>query len=203
MGLLLLFSLLLLIIIIIIIITSTTEGGRRLCFHPFLSLCLSVCVQDISKSSGWIQMKFGGQVGCVTRPNWLDFGEEPDPATKIFKVILYHWEIGPKTICSTYLKKLCTDSDETWWTRWVCDEEELIQFWWRSESGSGSDNFWSDSSPLRDVAKLIYSIARYLKKLWTNLDETWWTSWVCDKDKFIRFWWRSESRSAYENDFFF
>ena len=21
------------------------------------------------------------------------------------------------------------DSDETWWTCWVCDKEELIQFW--------------------------------------------------------------------------
>ena len=24
-------------------------------------------------------MKFGGQFGCVTKMNWLDFGEDPDP----------------------------------------------------------------------------------------------------------------------------
>ena len=32
-------------------------------------------------------------------------------------------------LCTGYLKKLCTDLDETWWTFWVCDKEELIRFW--------------------------------------------------------------------------
>ena len=40
-------------------VTSATEGGLRL-FSPW-SVCLSVCEQDISKSCGWIQTKFGGQ----------------------------------------------------------------------------------------------------------------------------------------------
>jgi len=26
-------------------------------------------------------------------------------------------------------KKLWMDSDEIWWARWVCDEDELIRFW--------------------------------------------------------------------------
>ena len=64
-------------------VTSTTEGERRLCFHPVLSVCL----------------------------------------------------------CSGYLKKLCTDSDETWWTRWVCGKDELVRSWWRSESASGYENY--------------------------------------------------------------
>ena len=34
-----------------------------------LSVSLSVCVQDISKSCGRIWMKLGAQVGCVTRTN--------------------------------------------------------------------------------------------------------------------------------------
>ena len=28
-----------------------------------------------------------------------------------------------------YLKKLWIDLDEIWWAGWVCDKEELVQFW--------------------------------------------------------------------------
>ena len=54
-----------------------------------LSVYLSVCGQDLS-SYGWIQKKLGGQVGCVTMRNWLDFGEDPDPDTRIISVVLHH-----------------------------------------------------------------------------------------------------------------
>ena len=87
-------------------------------------------------------MKLCGQVGCVTTTNWFDFGEDLNPDTTI--------------------------------------------------------RIFCDSSPLKDRAQKRY-IARYLKKLWTDSDETWWTVWVCDFDELIRFWWRFESRSVYES----
>ena len=73
-----------------------TEGGRRLCFHPCLSvsLCLSVsvclslfvCLSDISKSFVQIQMKLGGQVGSVKMINLFDFGGDLEPDTLIYLI---------------------------------------------------------------------------------------------------------------------
>ena len=45
--------------------TAFGQPGSR--FHSCLSVCLFVCEQDIAKSYGWIQTKFGGQVWDVTR----------------------------------------------------------------------------------------------------------------------------------------
>ena len=41
---------------------------------------------DMSQGYGRIRMKLGGQIGCMTRKNWLDFGEDlvADPA--------YQWD---------------------------------------------------------------------------------------------------------------
>ena len=38
---------------------------------------MSVLEQETSKIYGQIWMKLGGKVGCVTRPNCFDFGEDP------------------------------------------------------------------------------------------------------------------------------
>ena len=65
---------------------------KRLCFHPFLSVCL--CTEYLKKFYVWIRMKLGGHVGCVTRKNWFSFGEDPDLDLIIFSVILHHWVIG-------------------------------------------------------------------------------------------------------------
>ena len=64
--------------------TSGTEGGWRWCFHPCLSVCTSVCEQDISKFYGRNQTKR--------------------------------------------------------WKGWVCDKDKWIQFWWISASSDA--NFW-------------------------------------------------------------
>ena len=34
---------------------------------------------------------------------------------------------------TAHLKKLSTDSDETWWTRWVCHKDDLSRYWWKSK----------------------------------------------------------------------
>ena len=44
-------------------------------------------------------MTFGGQVGCVTRANWFDFGEDLDLTTRIFESDSSPL-IGPKMIYS-------------------------------------------------------------------------------------------------------
>ena len=90
-----------------------------------------------------------------------------------------------------YLKKLWTELDEILRSAWVCDKDEMIRLWWRSESRSRPEIFWSDSTPLSEG-----HIAGYLKKLWTDSDETWWVSWFGGRNKLIKFWFRSKSRSS-------
>ena len=90
-----------------------------------LFVCLSVCEQDISKSYGQIQMKLGGQVGCVTRTNLFDFAEDLDKDPRISKLILHHWVIGPKTIYSTIFQKVRGEL----WQNWV---DELVR--WREQA---------------------------------------------------------------------
>ena len=76
-------------------------------------------------------------------------------------------------LCTGYLKKLWTDPDEILWTGLVCDTDELIRFWLRSVSGSNYLEYFKWFFTIERSDKKL-SIARYLKKLWTDSDETWW-----------------------------
>ena len=106
----------------------------------------------------------------------------PNPSTTFWDIVLYIslYRTPPKVdggdvftpvclfVCfwTGYLEKLLTDSDETWWTGWLWNKEELIRFWWRFKSGSGTKNYWSDSSPFSERAEMIYSKISQLVMDW-------------------------------------
>ena len=96
-------------------------------------------------------------------------------------------------LCAGYLKTWSADLKGTRWTVWVCEKDKMIRFWWRSRSESVNKN-WVIPHHWEIEPKIMFSITWYFKKLWIDLDETWWTGWVWDKDELIRSWWRSRSR---------
>ena len=131
------------------LVPSATEGGWRLCIHQ--SLSASRMSQKVVDGFGW---KFVGR--CVTRTNRLDFGEDLDLDTRIFKVILHHWEILPKMIYSTIsqtfmdgLGRTLVDTFGAWQGRIY---SILVTIW----IYSGYDNF--------SIYIYIY-IAWYIKKV--------------------------------------
>ena len=86
------------------IFTSTTKG--YVCTPVFLSLFLSVClslclslsVSRIYQSLSQIWAKLGGQIECVIRWNWFDFGGDPDSIIFWFSKWFF--------------------TNERWWQKW-------------------------------------------------------------------------------------
>ena len=87
-----------------------------------------VCVQDKSKTYGWILMKFSGYVWKGKRMKWLNFGSDPDH----YMDLLDPWNVIFK---DRYRKKLWMDCFSKW-PKWY--KEQVIKFldWSGSLSGS-------------------------------------------------------------------
>uniref|UniRef100_A0A8C4R2M2 CRIB domain-containing protein n=1 Tax=Eptatretus burgeri TaxID=7764 RepID=A0A8C4R2M2_EPTBU len=98
-----------------------------------------------SCSSSSSVVTLDGPAGSLTSP-WMEVSMLPRNVVLknhlmnvAFGYYLHHqrWKrlfspvLGFFCLCAGFLNKLWTDLDETWWTR-VCDEAELIQFWWIS-----------------------------------------------------------------------
>jgi len=92
-----------------------------------LSLCLSVCPSDNWKSCERILTKFLGRIGHGPGTNEFNFIDDPDhrPDQRVR---------SPKSGFTGLSKKLPPDFDEILWRA----GDQLITFWWRSASLSGS-----------------------------------------------------------------
>ena len=100
-------------------------------------------------------MKLVGQVGCMTRTNWFDFGGRSGSGSdNVFYVILHHWEIVLNRYISTISQKVVDGFGRNLvgrlgvWQGRIDSILVKIRIWIRELY-----NFKSDSSPLRDRAK--------------------------------------------------
>jgi len=116
-------------------------------FVMLWDVCWSVCPSDNWKSCERILTKFLGGVEHGSRTNELNFGDDldhcPDPGVR-----------SPKSAFTGLSKKLPTVYDEIlrragWWPR-----DQLITFWWRSASLSGS------GSPFRITMRIREELPR-------------------------------------------
>ena len=138
-------------------------------------------------------MKPGGQVGCVTMTNWLDFGEDLYPNTRIFSVIVHNWEMGPKMIRIVV-------------SRNNLSSVSLLKLH-RDVSYSSTDHailYYTILFSLRDSSIYAHkhnNIQHRIrsKKLWMDYNKTWWMSWLDDKNKPFRFCF-SSADPAYQLD---
>ncbi len=130
-------------------------------------------LHDISKSCWRIRMKLSGQNGCVSWTNCFDFGDDlsPHPTTRIFEVILHHWEIGPKTMCGMISQEVV---DGFGWN--LVDSVK----WWPSKKALILVKIRICIRFLEFFKVILHHsefgpnryISGYFKKLGTNMDET-------------------------------
>jgi len=114
--------------------TDTRTDTRNCCYLRQTSLCflfrLFVCPSDNWKSCERILTKFLGGIGHGPGTNEFNFGDDPDHRPDPGVCI-------PKS-AFTGLSKLPTDFDEILWGAGVWPIDQLLTFWWRSTSLSGS-----------------------------------------------------------------
>jgi len=119
-----------------------------------LFVCLSDCPSDNWKSCQRILTKFLEGIGYGPGTNEFNFGDDldhrPDPGVR-----------SPKSAFTWLSKKLSTDFDEILWRAGVWPRDQLITFWWRSASLSGSGSpFWITIRIREELPQFYYAGVR-------------------------------------------
>jgi len=124
---------------------TSAEGG-----YVFTLVCLFVCL-SVSPSDNWkscerILAKFLGGVGHGPGTKGINFGDDldqrPDPGVRCLK-----------SVFTGLSKKLLKDFDEILWTAGVWPGDQLITFWWRSASLTGSGSPFRITIRIRELPR--------------------------------------------------
>jgi len=128
---------------------------RKQVMFSLRSACLFVCPSDNWKSCERILINFLEGVGHCPGTNGINFGDDPhhrpDPGVR-----------SPKSGFTGLSKNLPTDVDEILRRAGVWSRDQLITFWWRPASLSGS------GSPFR----ITIRIPEELPRLSTHTEHT-------------------------------
>ena len=87
-------------------------------------------LHDIIKSCGWIQMKLGGQVGFVTRMNWINFWICSEFGSGSENCFEWYFSMD-RWVQNDVYQDISRSYNKTMWVSWFGDNNKPIRFWLR------------------------------------------------------------------------